>query len=57
MLALGGAFEAVDELKSRLVASMAERTRRIESGEQTVVGVNALHRDAPIAARRRRARS
>ena len=40
VLAQGGAFEAVELLKSRLVASMAERTRRIESGEQTVVGVN-----------------
>jgi (2R)-ethylmalonyl-CoA mutase len=40
VLALGGAFEAVDTLKSRLVASMAARTRRIESGEQVVVGVN-----------------
>ncbi|MFM7537542.1 MAG: methylmalonyl-CoA mutase family protein [Acidimicrobiales bacterium] len=41
VLALGGAFEAVEVLKGRLVASMAERTRRIESGEQVVVGVNA----------------
>jgi (2R)-ethylmalonyl-CoA mutase len=41
VLALGGAFEAVDVLKGRLVASMAERTRRIEAGEQVVVGVNA----------------
>jgi (2R)-ethylmalonyl-CoA mutase len=41
VLSLGGAFEAVETLKSRLVASMAARTRRIESGEQTVVGVNA----------------
>ncbi len=40
VLAMGGAFEAVDTLKSRLVASMAERTRRIEAGEQVVVGVN-----------------
>ncbi|MFW2335123.1 methylmalonyl-CoA mutase family protein [Ilumatobacter sp.] len=40
VLAMGGAFEAVETLKSRLVASMAERTRRIESGDQTVVGVN-----------------
>ena len=40
VLALGGAFEAVEELKGRLVRSMAERTRRIESGEQVVVGVN-----------------
>jgi (2R)-ethylmalonyl-CoA mutase len=36
----GGAFECVEELKGRLVSSMAERTRRIESGEQIVVGVN-----------------
>ena len=41
VLELGGAFEAVDQLKGRLVRSMAERTRRIESGEQTVVGVNS----------------
>ena len=54
MLALGGAFEAIDELKGRLVRRMAERTRRIESGEQIVVGVNALHRDRAVAARRRR---
>ncbi len=40
VLALGGAFAAVETLKSRLVTSMAERTRRIEAGEQTVVGVN-----------------
>ena len=30
VLSLGGAFEAVDTLKSRLVASMADRTRRID---------------------------
>jgi (2R)-ethylmalonyl-CoA mutase len=41
ILSLGGAYASVDEMKRRLVASMAERTRRIESGEQTVVGVNA----------------
>jgi (2R)-ethylmalonyl-CoA mutase len=40
VLSMGGAFESVDELKGRLVRSMAERTRRIESGEQVVVGVN-----------------
>ncbi len=40
VLAMGGAFEAIDTLKSRLVGSMATRTRRIESGEQIVVGVN-----------------
>ncbi|MDZ7676601.1 MAG: protein meaA [Acidimicrobiales bacterium] len=38
----GGAFEAIDEMKGRLVRSQAERIRRIESGEQTVVGVNAF---------------
>jgi (2R)-ethylmalonyl-CoA mutase len=42
VLSLGGAFAAVDELKGRLVRSMAERTRRIESGEQVVVGVNSF---------------
>ena len=40
VLALGGAFAAVEELKGRLVRSMAERTRRIETGEQIVVGLN-----------------
>jgi (2R)-ethylmalonyl-CoA mutase len=40
VLALGGAFAAIEELKSRLVASQAERVARIESGEQIVVGVN-----------------
>ena len=41
VLTMGGAFESVDQLKGRLVKSMAERTRRIESGEQIVVGVNS----------------
>jgi ethylmalonyl-CoA mutase len=40
VLALGGAFEAIDELKARLVHSQSDRTRRIESGELPVVGVN-----------------
>ncbi|MEZ5321156.1 MAG: protein meaA [Microthrixaceae bacterium] len=39
---LGGAFEAIDEMKGRLVRSHTERMRRIESGEQTVIGVNAF---------------
>jgi (2R)-ethylmalonyl-CoA mutase len=47
VLALGGAFEAIDELKGRLVSSNTERTRRIESGEQIVVGVNAYTETAP----------
>ncbi|MEY4364929.1 MAG: putative methylmalonyl-CoA mutase [Actinomycetota bacterium] len=42
VLSMGGAFAAVDELKGRLVRSMAERTRRIESGDQVVVGVNSF---------------
>jgi (2R)-ethylmalonyl-CoA mutase len=44
---LGGAFEAIDELKMRLVRSQAERVRRIESGEQRVVGVNCFTETAP----------
>ncbi len=47
VLSLGGAFEAIDELKGRLVRSHAERMRRIESGELTVVGVNAFTETAP----------
>ena len=45
--ALGGAFEAIDELKRRLVGSQAERVRRIETGEQKVVGVNCFTETAP----------
>ena len=44
---LGGAFEAIDELKRRLVRSQAERVRRIEPGEQKVVGVNCFTETAP----------
>lgn len=47
ILNLGGAYSCVDELKRRLVASMAERTRRIESGDQTVVGVNRFTESEP----------
>jgi (2R)-ethylmalonyl-CoA mutase len=43
----GGAFAAIDELKGRLVSSMAERTRRIENGELDVVGVNRFTETAP----------
>jgi (2R)-ethylmalonyl-CoA mutase len=51
VLSLGGAFNSVDELKGRLVRSMATRTRRIESGEQVVVGVNSYteSEDSPLA--------
>ncbi len=41
VLSMGGAVEAVDYMKAELVRSNAERLRRIEAGEQTVVGVNA----------------
>lgn len=51
ILDLGGAFEAVDSLKGRLVSSMAERARRIESGDQVVVGVNRFTEstDSPLS--------
>ncbi len=41
VLERGGAMQAVDFMKSELVRSNAERLRRIETGEQVVVGVNA----------------
>jgi (2R)-ethylmalonyl-CoA mutase len=47
VLALGGAFEAIDELKGRLVRSHAERMRHIEDGELAVVGVNRFTETAP----------
>jgi len=47
VLALGGAFEAVDELKRRLVGSQADRVRRIETGELPVVGVNCFTETEP----------
>jgi (2R)-ethylmalonyl-CoA mutase len=46
VLALGGAFRAIEELKSRLVKSQAQRIGRIESGEQIVVGVNKFQETA-----------
>ena len=51
VLALGGAFESIDELKSRLVGSQSERVRRIETGELQVVGVNCFTETAesPLA--------
>ena len=42
ILGRGGAFECIEEMKARLVASQSERTRRIESGDLPVVGVNRL---------------
>jgi (2R)-ethylmalonyl-CoA mutase len=47
VLARGGAFDAIDELKGRLVRSHAERLRSIEDGELTVVGMNRFTETAP----------
>src|ERR1700712_3664026 len=47
VLDLGGAFEAIDTLKGRLVRSLAERSGRIERGDLTVVGVNKFTETAP----------
>ncbi|MFA9429750.1 protein meaA [Egicoccus sp. AB-alg2] len=47
VLARGGAMEAVDFMKAELVRSNAERLRRIESGEQQVVGVNVFTSGEP----------
>ena len=46
ILTLGGAFDSVEVLKSRLVRSMSSRTSRIEKGEQRVIGVNAFTQSA-----------
>ena len=47
VLELGGAVDAVDYMKSELVGSNAARLRRIEAGEQTVIGVNAYETSEP----------
>jgi (2R)-ethylmalonyl-CoA mutase len=48
----GGAAQALDLMKQALVASHAERQRRIEAREITVVGVNAFteHEPSPLTA-------
>src|SRR5687768_11383297 len=48
-LELGGGVAAVESgyLKSQLVASLAERRRRLESGEDIVVGVNRFTETEP----------
>ena len=50
VLALGGAFNAIEELKSRLVVSQSRRVARIESAQLTVVGVNRFTEttDSPL---------
>ena len=47
VLSRGGPFEAIDEIKGRLVRSQTERTRRIEAGEMQVVGVNCFTESTP----------
>ncbi len=49
----GGAFEAVDELKRRLVRSQADRVRRIESGDLTCGRREHPHRVRALAPCRR----
>ncbi|MGI9389265.1 MAG: protein meaA [Boseongicola sp.] len=42
--AMGGAVEAIEYMKRRLVEANAERIGRIEAGETTVVGVNRFEK-------------
>ena len=44
---MGGAIQAIDYMKSRLVDSNAERLNRIEAGETVVVGVNKFTTTEP----------
>jgi len=44
---MGGAIDAIDYMKSRLVESNAERLGRIEAGETIVVGVNKWQKGEP----------
>jgi (2R)-ethylmalonyl-CoA mutase len=45
--AIGGAVAAIDTMKRALVESNTERVRRIEAGEQIVVGVNRWSETEP----------
>jgi (2R)-ethylmalonyl-CoA mutase len=45
--AMGGAIEAIDYMKSRLVESNADRVDAIERGETVVVGVNRYTQSEP----------
>ncbi|WP_436398899.1 methylmalonyl-CoA mutase family protein [Roseobacter sp. S98] len=44
---MGGAIEAIDYMKARLVDSNSERLGRIEAGETVVVGVNKWQKGEP----------
>jgi (2R)-ethylmalonyl-CoA mutase len=47
VLDFGGVISALDYIKEQLVASHTERIRRINAGEQVVVGVNKFTETAP----------
>ncbi len=47
ILAAGGAFANIEQLKGELVQSHADRMRRIESGDISIVGVNTFTESAP----------
>jgi ethylmalonyl-CoA mutase len=47
ILAAGGAFANIEQLKGELVQSHADRMRRIESGDISIVGVNTFTETAP----------
>ena len=44
---MGGSVEALAYMKERLVSRLAERLRRIETGELPVVGVNRYRASEP----------
>ena len=43
----GGSVNAIDYMKEKLVAAHAKRVRAIESGDMTIIGVNAETRSEP----------
>jgi len=47
ILVAGGAFANIEQLKGELVQSHADRMRRIESGDISIVGVNTFTETAP----------
>jgi (2R)-ethylmalonyl-CoA mutase len=47
ILAAGGAFANIEQLKGELVQSHSDRMRRIESGDISIVGVNTFTETAP----------
>ena len=47
IMTMGGAIKSIEHMKRRLVESNAERVRKIESGETTLVGVNKFVESEP----------